>query len=61
MVGLNVGNTRLKSYEDAVEKGELLILLDIPENRIDEITMMILRHHPQADFEGIESILPPAP
>jgi hypothetical protein len=61
MVGLNVGNTRLKPYEDAVEKGELLILLDIPENRIDEITMMILRHHPEAEFEGIELILPPAP
>lgn len=61
MVGLNVGNTRLKPYEDAVEKGELLILLDIPNNRISEIKKMILKHHPEAEFEGIESIIPPMP
>ena len=61
MVGLNVGNTQLKPYEDAVEKGELLILLDIPNSRLGEITMMILKHHPEAEFEGIESILPPMP
>ncbi|MEE9423699.1 MAG: DUF1269 domain-containing protein [Methylococcales bacterium] len=61
MVGLNVWNTQLKPYEDAVEKGELLILLDIPNSRIGEITMMILKHHPEAEFEGIESIIPPMP
>lgn len=61
MVGLNVGNTRLKPYEEAVEKGELLILLDIPKSRIDEVTKMILKHHPEAEFEGTEPVMPPMP
>lgn len=61
MVGLNVGNTRLKPYEDAVEKGKMLVLLDIPKSRIDEITQMILKHNPEAEFEGTEPIMPPMP
>ncbi len=61
MVGLNVGNTQLKAYEDAVEKGELLILLDIPISRIAEITTMVVKHHSEAEFAGIESIIPPMP
>ncbi len=61
MVGLNVGNTRLKPYEDAIEKGELLILLDIPKHRIDEVSKLIIKHHPEAEFEGTEPIMPPMP
>lgn len=59
--GLNVGNTQLKLYEDAVEKGELLILLDIPISRIAEITAMVVKHHPEVEFAGTESTLPPMP
>ncbi len=61
MVGLNVDNTRLKSYEKAIEQGELLILLDIPISRIAEITAMIVKHHPEVEVAGTESMLPPMP
>ncbi len=61
MVGLNVDNTRLKSYEKAIEQGELLILLDVPISRLAEITAMIVKHYPEVEFAGTESILPPMP
>ena len=61
MVGMNVGNTRLKPYEEAIERGEFLILIDIPKERIDEISAAIKKHHPEAEFEGTEPILPPMP
>ena len=61
MVALDVPNSRLKAYEDAIDKGELLILIDTPKDQIDKISAVIRKHHPEAEFEGIEPLLPPAP
>jgi hypothetical protein len=60
LTGMSAGNSKLKQFEEAIEKGELLVLLDIPKERIGEITEKILKHHPTAEFDGIEPILPPA-
>ena len=58
--GMNSGNTRLQKFEDAIEKGELLVLLDVPKDRIDAISKLITKHHPEVEFEGIEPSLPPS-
>ena len=58
MAGMNSGNSKLKKFENAIEKGELLVLLDIPMDQMGEITQKIIKHHPKAEFEGIEPILP---
>lgn len=53
-------NTRLKKYEQAIEQGELLLLLDIPKDQINTISNLIIKHHPEAEFEGMEPFLPPS-
>ena len=60
LAGLQVGNSKVKQYEKAIEKGELLVMVDIDKKRIDEISKVIVKHHPNAEFEGIEPILPPS-
>lgn len=60
LAGLQVGNSRVKEYEEAIERGELLVMVDIPKERIDSISQLIIKHHPTAQFEGIEPLLPPA-
>jgi len=59
LMGMNSGNTRLKQFEEAIEQGELLVLVDIPTERIETIKQLVIKHHPEAEFEGVESILPP--
>lgn len=59
LAGLQVGNSRVKQYEEAIERGELLVMVDIPKERIDAISKVIIKHHPKAQFGGIEPILPP--
>jgi hypothetical protein len=54
MVGLNVENTRHKAFHDAIERGELLIVTDVPRARVEEITERIKRAHPQAEPEGVD-------
>ena len=60
LAGLQVGNSRVKKYEDAIENGKLLVMVDIPKEQIDEISKVIIKHHPDAEFEGIEPLLPPS-
>ena len=60
LAGLQVGNSNVKRYEEAIEGGELLVMVDIPKERIDAISQLIVKHHPTAEFEGIEPRLPPS-
>ena len=60
LAGLEVGNSRVKDYADAIESGQVLIMVDIPKDRIDAISQVIVKHHPAAKFEGIEPLLPPS-
>lgn len=61
LIGMNAGNSRLKRFEQAIlEQGELLVLLDIPKDRIEAITQLITKHYPKATFEGIEPLFPPS-
>ena len=59
LAGLQVGNSRVKEYEDAIERGELLVMVDIPKERIEAMSQLITKHHPTAQFEGIEPLSPP--
>ena len=55
---LQVGNSKVKKYEAAIERGELLIMVDIAKEHIGTISQLIVKHHPSAQFEGIEPLLP---
>jgi hypothetical protein len=61
MVGMSVGSTRIKQFEDAIEAGELLVLADVPRDRVDEIEARVKQHLPQAQIEGTEPEIPAFP
>jgi hypothetical protein len=61
MIGLNVGSTRLKAFQEAIERGELLVIADVPTGRVDEITGRIKKAYPQAEPEGTEPRIPAFP
>jgi hypothetical protein len=60
LAGMNSGNSRLKKYEEAIEQGQLLVLLDVPKERINEISELIIKHHSEVIFEGTEPLFPPS-
>ena len=61
MIGISAPNSRLEQYEDAIEKGELLMMVDVPKGRVGEITDLIKMHHPEAEVEGTEPTIPAFP
>jgi hypothetical protein len=61
MIGISAPNSRLRKFEEDIEAGNLLMLIDIPKTRVDEITEMVAKHHPEAHVEGTEPMVPPFP
>jgi len=61
MVGLNIGNTRLKQFEHAIEAGHLLVLADVPRDRVEEIEARIREHLPGVEIDGTEPHIPAFP
>lgn len=54
MVGLNIGNTRHKAFAQAIERGELLVIADVPRERVEAISERIRDAHPRAQVEGTD-------
>jgi len=61
MVGIGLPSSRLEKFEDAINQGEFLVLIDVARTREDEIEEMVKKHHPEADIEGTEPMMPPFP
>jgi hypothetical protein len=61
MIGVSVSNSRLKQFEQAIQEGHLLMLVDVPKQRVEEIEELIRMHHPQAQIEGTEPTIPAFP
>src|SRR5689334_22379805 len=61
MVGLQVPNTQLKGFEQELQEGKILLMLDVPAGRYDEIRQVIARTHPEAADRGQEPTVPAFP
>ena len=61
MIGMDVPNTQIEKFEDAIEKGEVLMMIDIPKTRVEEIEALVQQHHPDADMGGTEPHIPAFP
>lgn len=61
MVGMSIGNRRIKEFEDAIEAGEFLVLADVAAERVDEIETLIKQHIPQVEVEQTEPRVPAFP
>jgi len=54
MLGLMKGyehNHQLDDYKDEIDQGEILLMVDTPLSRLDEIKNSILEHHPEAHIK----------
>jgi hypothetical protein len=61
MIGVDVPNTRLKRFEQAIEKGELLMMVDVAKDRVEEIEDVIKLRHAEANIQGTDPTIPAFP
>ncbi|AYH42153.1 DUF1269 domain-containing protein [Azoarcus sp. DN11] len=61
MIGVGIPNSHLARFEAAIGQGMLLMMVDVPKDRVEEFEDMIRQHHPEADIEGAEPTIPAFP
>jgi len=61
MIGLSVPNSRLRDFEHEIAEGKILLMLDVPAGRFEEIRSVIARTHPEAIDHGREATVPAFP
>ena len=61
MIGVSTPSSRLKRFEPAIEQGQILLMVDVPRSRVDEIETRLQALHPEARLEGVEANIPAFP
>jgi hypothetical protein len=52
MAGAAVPNSRLRQFQADLEAGRVLMMVDVPFGRVDEITELVVSRHPEAVPRG---------
>ena len=61
LVGAAIPNSRLKRFADEIEQGKILVIVDVPEHKVEEVKALVGRIHPEAVARGVEVNVPVFP
>ena len=61
LVAMSVPNSRLKPFQKDIAAGKILLMVDVPPSRIEEVRDLVSRRHPEVTARGIEPTLPAFP
>ncbi|RZL92096.1 MAG: DUF1269 domain-containing protein [Variovorax sp.] len=61
MIGISIPSPQLQRFEGAIEAGQILLMVDLPLSRVQEIEALWETTHPEARFAGEERRVPAFP
>ncbi len=61
MIASSIPNSRLKTFESAILAGRVLMMVDVPGTRVDEIRKLVATRHPEASGSAPEPTIPAFP
>ena len=61
MVGTQVPNSKLKAFHSEIERGKVLMMIDVPISRVPAIRERVAQRHPEAVSGCIEPTIPAFP
>ena len=61
MIAVSIPNSRLKHFQPAIDRGEILLMVEVPFKRVGEIGELIISHHPEAQAKGQDAQIPAFP
>ncbi len=61
MIGMDVPNTRTRQFQSELTQGHILVLVDVPKGRVEEVQESIRKHHSDVSFAGTEPTIPAFP
>lgn len=61
MIGVSTPSKRLQRFTAQIEQGQILLMVDVPMWRVDEIEERLRALHPEAHLEGADPDIPAFP
>jgi hypothetical protein len=61
MIGVSTPSVKLKPFEGELELGKILLMVDVPVSRLEEIQQLLENRHPEAARHGIDLTMPAFP
>lgn len=61
LIGASLPNTELGRFENAIQAGQLLMLVDVRSDRVNQIEELIKEHYPEVEIAGTEPTRPAFP
>ncbi len=61
LIGISAPNQKLKPFEADIEAGRILLMVDVPPGRIDEVKALVAQRHPEVTDRGVEPLIPAFP
>lgn len=61
LVGASIPSRRLTRFKAELDRGDILLMADVPHRRVQEIESLLSQQHPDARFEGEEPQVPAFP
>lgn len=61
LIGISTPNTMLKRFDREIGEGRVLLMVDVPVGRVEEIQDLVHDRHPEASDHGIEPTMPAFP
>ena len=61
MIGSSIPNSRLKPYQRALDAGKILLMVDVPYHRVEEVRDRLHAIHPEAEDRGVDPHVPAFP
>lgn len=60
-VASSIPNSQLAKFQKAIDQGNFLMMVDVPRDKLEEISKIIEQRHPVAVNRGIEPTIPAFP
>ncbi|MEK8031337.1 DUF1269 domain-containing protein [Ideonella sp. DXS29W] len=61
LIGVSTPSVALKPFSSDLEAGKILLMVDVPSSRVQEIQRLLESRHPEADHKGIDLTMPAFP
>jgi hypothetical protein len=61
MIGTDVPNTRLSRFQREIERGKVLMIVDVPKDRVATVNEIMKKRHPKASARGADPMIPAFP
>lgn len=61
MAGAAIPNSRLKQFQAGIDRGEVLMMVDVPLSKVRQVEDLVERNNPSAQFGGLEPHIPAFP